>query len=371
MRAAIADDAITVTTATRSEAEVREGLGLEGAKPVVPAAAAAAGADAATKPDAAALEQEADSEKPDPEISEAARTLRKGRADARKAKIQTEISEHVARREKAREEADREEARLRDLKKPPAERKPDADAAKPNADGKSAAKKFEFPTWEQWQTDHPDDDYTEYNDARTDARYAFNRDADREVEQAREQERQTTDAFARADQHQKTFIETHPDYEEKLKGLDLKQYGVEVVDGVIVKAPQQFIGLQRLLLRAGEAGPGILYYLADHPDDVARLLDRTTGPADLLETWGEVKYAARAAATVKQPPAAAAAATEEKPAAAAAGPAAKPRTSAPAPLTEVPGGSSVHRTPQQLSEEAGEDADAYIAVRQPNLLKRR
>lgn len=366
MRAPIADDAITVTTATRSEAEVRADLGVEAPTVDPPAAAGAAGAD---DPATAA---EADSDKPDAALSEAGRTLRLSRGDARKAKIQTEINELVSTREKTREEI----ARLQELRDklakptdPPAERKPAADAATPNADGNdSAAPTFAFPTYEQWQVDHPDDGWEAYSDARTDARYAFNRQAERAVEDKAQEERAITDAFARADQHQKTFKADHPDYETKLQSLDLRKYGVEVVDGVIVKAPQQFIGLQRLLLRAGEAGPGILYYLADHPEDVARLLDRSTGPGDLLELWGEVKYAAKASTPATSTPAAVAAAAA--PAAPAAEPA-RPRTSAPAPLAAVAGSATVTKTPQQLSEDAGEDADAYIAVREPRLLKRR
>jgi outer membrane receptor protein involved in Fe transport len=83
--------------------------------------------------------------------------------------------------------------------------------------------------------------------------------------------------------------------------------------------------------------------------------------------WGEVKYAAKASSPATTKPAAAAAA---EPAAAAAAPP-RPRTSAPAPLTAVPGSSSVTKTPQQISEDSGDDADDYIAVRDPKLLKRR
>src|SRR5438270_202196 len=98
MRAPIPNDAITVTTATRSEAEVRADLGGE-ATTDAPAAAAAAGDDAEKQATA-----EADSDKPDAALSEAGRTLRMNRSDARKKKISDEINEHVSRREKAREE---------------------------------------------------------------------------------------------------------------------------------------------------------------------------------------------------------------------------------------------------------------------------
>lgn len=370
MRAAIDDAAITVTTATRSEDEVRTSLGADAKGGPAPAAADAAGADGKPKPAATVTpEQEADSDKPDPEVSEAARTLRKGRADSRKAKIQDEINALTRKREEERAAYDRERAE-RLAQTPPAERKPAADAAKPTADGKDAATpKFAFQTYEQYQVDHPEAGWEEYIDARSDAKYAFNRAQEQVVERAQAEEREVKAAFTRADSFQKSFQAEHPDYETKLKSLDLTQYGVVVEDGVIVKAPHQFIGVQRLLLRAGEAGPGILYYLADHPDDVARLLDRRTTPGDLLEMWGEIKYAAKASATATPKPEGAAAAAAAGDTAAAAAAPARPRTSAPAPLTAVPGGSSHSRTPQQIAD-GDDDADEYINARQPALLKR-
>jgi hypothetical protein len=92
--------------------------------------------------------------------------------------------------------------------------------------------------------------------------------------------RQLTEAFTRADQFQESYKAAHPDYEAKIKAIDLSKYGVVVEDGVIVKVPHQFIGLQRLLLRAGEAGPGILDYLAEPANQahLDRLLDKRTTP---------------------------------------------------------------------------------------------
>lgn len=367
MRAPIPNDAITVTTATRSEAEVRADLGVDAPVVEAPAAAVAAGDDAEK-----AATAEVDSDKPDAALSEAGRTLRLSRGDARKAKIQDEINALTRKREEERAAYEREKAERAKTATPPAERKPAADAAKPTADGKdSATPQFEFPTFDQWQVDHPDGDWIQYGDERADAREAFRAEQRAVAERAQADERAVTETFAKVATYQDTFKAAHPDYEAKLKSLDLAQYGVVTENGVIVQAPHQFIGLQRLLLRAGEAGPGILYYLADHPEDVARLLNPQTAPGDMLEMWGEIKYAAKAASPVTtQPAAAAAAAAAAEPAAPAAAPP-RPRTSAPAPLTAVSGSSSVTKTPQQLSQDAGEDADDYIAVRQPGLLKRR
>lgn len=68
-------------------------------------------AEPAITPDA-----EADSQKPDAELSEAARTLRKHRATERKAKIQREIDEGIREREQTRADVVRERAELERLR---------------------------------------------------------------------------------------------------------------------------------------------------------------------------------------------------------------------------------------------------------------
>lgn len=62
-------------------------------------------------------EVEADSTRPDPDISEAARTLRKSRADERKAQIQREIADGVREREQTRAEVLRERQELDRLRR--------------------------------------------------------------------------------------------------------------------------------------------------------------------------------------------------------------------------------------------------------------
>lgn len=66
--------------------------------------------------EAATPEQEADSVTPDAEVSEAARLLRKNRADERKAKIQREIDEKVREREQTRADLERERTELARLR---------------------------------------------------------------------------------------------------------------------------------------------------------------------------------------------------------------------------------------------------------------
>lgn len=359
---------ITVTTATRSEAAVRQDLGATGgAKPAEkpaekPGEKPADSAVDDKKPAGEVTpELEADSTKPDAEVSAAARTLRQSRADARKAKIQDEINDLTRTRHSTRAEVEtarRELAQLRqelvDLKTPPAERKP-AGAVPGKPAARDAAPTFSFPTHEQYQAEHPDASWDEYADARSDARYEFNRSNER-AEAAREAERTAQrEAFTSATAHEAAFKIDHPDYDTKLAAFELP--GVEVVDGQVVRATAQYLGVQRLLLRAGKDAPAILYFLADHHDDATRLLT-ASDPAALLETFGEIKYAAKAA--LATPPAAPAARAGEPAPPVEAPP--KPRTSAPAPLTPVPGASSHTRTLQQVAED-DDDADAYIATR--------
>lgn len=379
----IDDSNITVTTATRSEADVRASL--EPApveKPVVDEAAATLAA-------AKVLDDEADSPKTDAEISEAARTLRSSKLTTRKARISrdTELyadtirslggtpvaietreykapSEEIDHLTGYRHKLHDQMNRLLKGRKPaipaaPAKPAP-AVAEKPAAGddastiAAAAASKFTFPTFEQYQEKHAEASWEEYLDARSDARRDFTQARERETAAASEQEASYVAALEQSQQHQADWVATHPDHVEKLKKIDLSPFGVVVEDGQIVDAPPQFATLQRLILNAGQAGPAINEYIADNPAELARLMTART-PAAQLEAFVEVKLAAKTAAAA----APAAPVAVAKPAAAEP---LKPKPGAPAPLGAMPAGAPHTKSASQVSADS-EDADEYIAKR--------
>lgn len=356
MAKGISDADVTVTTATRSEAEVRESLGTTEPKAAV-AVVDEKPVVAATEPTPdAAVDQEAESTKPDAEVSQAARTLRLSRADKRKSKIQTEIDELVHTREKTREDVDRLKKLRAELATPP---KP-ADAAVPKPDDKpaeNAAPKFKFQTYEQYQAEHPNAPWEDYLEARDEAREVFSearrKDTEAKGREAAERTRQDAEvrvAFEETNTHVQAFKAERPDFDDKLSSFSFP--GVELsATGQLLKATNQYLGLQKLLLRDPKAAPSILYYLATHHDDATRLSTAQT-PTDLIEIFGEVKLAARTATPAK---AAGALPSVDAPV--------KPRSSAPAPIDTVPGASSHARSSAQVSEADGDDADSYIEQR--------
>src|SRR5262245_41993544 len=97
------------------------------AEPAAPAPVADAVADVAP------AEAEADSDKPDDELSEAGRSLRKGRADKRAAKIE-EDNDRLSRALQRRRELRDEEARYQDAPPPRREREPVAQARSTDED---------------------------------------------------------------------------------------------------------------------------------------------------------------------------------------------------------------------------------------------
>lgn len=349
------DDAITVTSATQTEAEVRASLG-EPPAPAPPApAAAVAVADAPPAPE---LEQEADSAKTDAEVSEAARTLRRSRADTRKAKIQSEIDALTRTREHERSELER-ERRERAAASPPAPKAGAAPAPAPAA-ATPAAPSFTFPTFDDYQADHPDADYDAYTDARSDARDAWREG----VKQATAAHEATTRAAAEAKQATaarvetfktaaETFAATHADYHDVLGKVTVPQV-VDAATGESTDAP--VVGpFRNLLMRTGDKGPEILYFLGQHPAEAERLW-AAPDLASLIEAFTEVKLKALG----PSPAGAAPNLTLVPPRPS------KPVTDAPAPLEAVPGGA--HHTPslQQLADES-EDADVYIARRKQQM----
>lgn len=347
------DDAITVTSATQTEDEVRASFGQPAADP--PPAPVAAPASAA--PDAAALDQEADGPKPDAEVSEAARTLRRSRADQRKAKIQGEINDLTRTREHERSELERERRERAAAAPPKPASAPAAVAPAPAA--ADAAPKFAFPDFDTWQAaGHPDDDYDAYTDARSDARDAW-REGVKKATAAHEEKTRLETETQRADAtrveqfiaHEATYEAAHADYREVLKRVAIPMMA-DPATGKAVEAPivRPF---KDLLFRTGDKAPQILYFLGNNPADAERLF-ASTNPASLIEHFTEIKLKATQALSPAAAPAAGLTLVPPRPS--------KPVTDAPAPLEAVPGGA--HHTPslQQLAEDS-EDADAYIARR--------
>lgn len=342
---------ITVTTATQTEAQVRENLGVP-AEPV---------ADVKPEPVVKAEEAEADSPKPDAEVSEAARKLRSSRSDERKAKIQREIDDAVKEREAVRGEAARERAEVARLKKereglasPPAE-KPGDVTAQPAAVAGPAAPKFDFPIYADWLAKNPTLDYDDYQDARTDARYAFNRHVERETEQRDRWMAERRRISEENTAHAAKFKEAHPDYEEKLTAVQMPMRQKE--DGTFEPWPVA-MDLNELIMESGADGPAILYHLANHPAKVDALMN-SPDKTKLALAFGKILSiveSERNAAPVSAVPVAPAAPLALVP------PPPKPVTDAPAPVSQTPGSAQSTRSLAQLAAST-DDADAYIAER--------
>lgn len=373
--ASVADD-ITVTTATRTEDEVRTALGVpvEKKTDAPPVDEKKADEPPAATPE---LEEEADSDAPDPDVSEAARKLRSGRADVRKTRLRDDITLYedniralggkvpapLEKKEYANAQAEidalarRRNELLREFNKTlkakpakPAVAAPPARPAAPvAADGQPAAADpnaptFEFPSFDDWQAKHADKDYTDYQDARTDARHDFNRRVDAYHADQAAQVQQQRDAVTTVESAIETFKVEHPDYDEVTSACNLDALG-----------PHRLNVLRAAMLREGANAPALLYHLATNPTEVSRLAETRT-PADLLAAVGEIRFAARTPA-----PAAAAPAAAVAPA-----PPAKPITRAPAPMQTVGGSATPTRTAADAANDT-EDADEYIARRHREL----
>lgn len=370
----IADNDITVTSATQSEEAVRAHF-----EPAEKPAGEGAAADKTEKPDAnakketvakpaavakpeeKAAEAEADSDKPDEQVSEAARTMRRNRLDVRKSQFQKEIDD--LRRTKG--DLEREITRLRESSTPPKPAAPAADGKKDDTTPRpaDAAPEFKFPSFEEWQ-ELPGNDakaFADYTDARTDARYEFNerqRDARVSREQAATAARERAREFKA---HEDTFRTTHSDYDDALGAVAISDEQL---------ASPQWKDLKQLVAQAGKVGPAVMYHLAKSAEDLALLL-ASRSRSDLLQEFGairrEVSRAATAAAAGETP-------AGDKPAGdkpvAAVTPPPKPHSSAPAPVTPVTGGAAPGRTLSSIAEDS-DDADAYIESRgMGRLLKR-
>jgi hypothetical protein len=372
--ASIADD-ITVTTATRTEDEVRASLGVPAEKKADPPPA---DDTKTTEPPAATpeLEDEADSDAPDPEVSEAARKLRMGRADVRKTRLRDDITLYednirslggavpppLEKKEYANAQAEidalsrRKNELLREFNKT-LKNKPAAPAAPPKpqpiarpaapaaGDPKAAADPnrptFEFANFDEWQAKHPEKDYTDYTDARTDARHEHLRRVDAYDAEQTARVQAEHDAVTTIESAITTFKAEHADYDEVTQACNLDALG-----------PNRLEVFRAAMLREGTNAPALLYHLAKNPAEVSRL-GQTRTPVDLLAVIGELRYAARTSAPAA-PAAAVAAAAPAAPA--------KPVTSAPAPMRPVGGSATPTRTAADAAADT-EDADEYIARR--------
>lgn len=379
---------ITVTTATRSEAEVRASLGAEPKIDEKPAAAAAPAAGA----DGADDDGDPAAGRPDADASEAGRVLRSNRLKERKTRLTDEVSTYeesikllggtppaLEKREykTPQDELDHLTKRRFELAKlntqllkgrrsAPAPAAPARPASAPAGDKGPELPKFEFeagkqfPTWEDWQEKNPDRDYTayisEFNNKRDDARDTW-RDQVADIKRqhaegaARQVANQDAEAAAVAsiDTATQTFRTDYADYDEVTGQVSLDHLGANRLRAFRVA-----------MLYEGERAPQILYFLGKNPDEVARL-QGAQNPAQLYSLMGEFRVSAKAYVTsLKAAPPAGGQPAAGAPAAAAAP--SKPKPGAPAPLAAVPGGATHSRTPAQIAED-DEDADSYIDAR--------
>lgn len=347
----ISDDDITVTSATERPAQAETPVEKPAEKPAEGAAAGAeqpAGEAAVEKPAGeAAVEDDEDPEvqaeldkiePPKPGETPAEKKARNRRS-------QKVILKNIGLRKDAEKKAADLQRKLDDLQRTPPSAG-DKKADDPPAAGTKAASEptFEFPSWEKYQEDHPEAAYEEYQDARSDARYAFNRDKDAAVARttAREaSERKLTEDFLG---HEATFKATHADYDDVLAAATFPESPA---------VPH----VQKLIARAGALGPAILYHIASHPED-AKALFEAPSPGALLEAFGELKATVKGSSAAAPAPGSGA---SPKPAAPP-----KPSSDAPAPVSGLPGGAHTGRSLASVAAD-NEDADEYIGVRTQQL----
>ena len=117
--------------------------------------------------------------------------------------------------------------------------------------------KFEFPTWEAYQAEHPEAAHEEYIDARTDARIAFHR---------------TIDAATAARNHavaagQQLFNDAKP----HIESFRLQQPDFDAV--LAASAAPLTPAMHQAMLKSGASGPAIAYHLAkpEHLEEARRI----------------------------------------------------------------------------------------------------
>lgn len=350
------EDAITVTTATRTPEQVRADFGMEPTAEDLADAITTVHADekaeaekaAAAATAASPLEQELD--RIEPPTSDETPAQKAERRDRSTKKILKEIAlrKQAEDRAEAAEQALAAE-RAKQTPPPAGDKKADAPIA-----AAAAAPTFTFPSFPDYQEQHPDAEWDDYNDARTDARYAWNEEQ-RAITARRTQAQQAEhEVLTKAQASAATFKETHPDYDTVVA---LKTPSFPEGHARAGQPTDQVIALRQLVLEQGEKTPAFLYYLGSHPDETQKFFDAAT-PAHTLRLFGKLESTVEAwlAAPPPAPP------PEKK--AAAATP--KPVTNAPAPLSEVKGGAEHLRSLASLAED-DDDADAYIARRKQEM----
>lgn len=371
---------IEVTTATRTVEEVNASLAAAAPKPAAAKAPTAAEIKTASE---TAIVEDAAATGLDPEVLKAINDLepppdkkietvpeRRARISRSTKRVLGEIAKRKTaetERDDARTKLAEADKRIADLTAgKPAEGAAAAVKAAPNADGKTATAtpEFNFPSWEKWQEEHPDDDFTAYSDARTDARYQYNDSLKTKKLETEDTDKRTKIAFDEAATGEQEVRAEFPDYDEVTSKIVLATIEVQENGKTVIKPAPGTVALQGELLRmGGKKGAAFNRFLGLNPADAKALMEAPT-PADFLRLFGQLEY------RFAQAPAAPAG--DGKPAADAATIAAKPaqtkehKPAAPAPLAPVRGAHSPTKTSADVAED-GEDADDYISRRKAEL----
>ena len=248
--------------------------------PGQPADATPAPAPPTAKPD-----DEAASTKPDAEISDAARTLRKGRADERRRQIQSEIDELTATKHRLRAEIEADE-RMRAARPHTAapQRQPVEDQSDPQPTLDSVLQQF---------PDDPDP-YLRLSGqiARWEARQVVREEsAQRQSDSAARAHAQTRASYeAKA----REFSAQHADYDATVDALHRA-----------VSSPQRDPNLVRdindaVYQAALDLGPSFVYHLAKSPGDIDAMLNARTA-RDIHHAIGALTFRLAQAATAPRP----------------------------------------------------------------------
>lgn len=364
---------IEVTTATRSVEEVNASLAAETPKPPavkeptadeIKAASATALVEdaAATGLDAEVLQAINDLEPPPAKKIESVQE-RRARISRSTKRVLGEIAKRKTaegERDDARTKLAEADKRIAELTAKPADGAAAAVKVAPNADGKPATTTtdFNFPSWEKWQEEHPDDDFTAYSDARTDARYQYNESLKTKKLEADDTDKRTKQAFDDAKTGEDEIRAEFPDYDDLTSKIVLATIEVEENGQKVIKPAPGTVALQGELLRmGGKKGAAFNRFLGLNPADAKALMEAPS-PADFLRLFGQLEYRFAQAPAVTAP---AVTTTEAKPAATK-----TPKPAAPAPLAPVRGAHSPTKTAADVADD-GEDADDYISRRKQEL----
>lgn len=364
---------ITVTSTTQTPEQLAKDLGVEPEAPVLPEASATTeegGEPVAKVDEISEFDKKLDELEPPTKADEtpAEKAERRSRSTS---KVLKEIALRKQADDKAKaaeERAAKAEKELNELRaKPPAAKAPDAPVTAPPAKpadaplaaGTKPAQDFEFPTWEEYQEQHPEADIREYTIALSDARDDF-RSAKKAHEAAvAAAQKEDEEAFTTFSTAVTEFKASHADYETVLDAIALPPDVVDPKTGKPSRDPL-VVDLERLVTKAGAVGPEVLYYLGqpEHKAEATRLL-ASKSPTALHLAFGEICGTVRAL----KGRAAAAPATEitEPPAPA------RPVSKAPAPVSPIPAGSSAAKTATDIGNDDDEDADAYIDKRRASM----